>query len=106
MDPAIGELEFEAEENELTLTVDNMSGEWGIFIPQAGDASNDANAADAGNVANGNGQPNGAAAAAEEAGETDVDGSFRTPVAVPGGNAKTDIQFTPSVREPHCFPPP
>ncbi|KAK3323111.1 hypothetical protein B0T19DRAFT_442609 [Cercophora scortea] len=29
----VGELEFEADENELTLTVDNMVGEWGIFVP-------------------------------------------------------------------------
>jgi hypothetical protein len=31
----IGELEFEVEENELTLTVDSLVGEWAIFIPQA-----------------------------------------------------------------------
>ena len=30
---AVGELEFEAEENELTLTVENMNAEWGIFLP-------------------------------------------------------------------------
>ena len=30
---AVGELEFEVEENELTLTVDNMVGEWAIFLP-------------------------------------------------------------------------
>ncbi|KAH7160497.1 hypothetical protein B0J13DRAFT_402305, partial [Dactylonectria estremocensis] len=33
IDSAVGELEFEAEENELTLSVANMNGEWGIFIP-------------------------------------------------------------------------
>ena len=31
----VGELEFEAEENELSLTVDDMNGEWGIFVPSA-----------------------------------------------------------------------
>ncbi|KAL2181125.1 uncharacterized protein P884DRAFT_312107 [Thermothelomyces heterothallicus CBS 202.75] len=30
-----GELEFEAEENELTLTVSNMVGEWAFFVPEA-----------------------------------------------------------------------
>ncbi|KAK4673850.1 hypothetical protein QC763_115540 [Podospora pseudopauciseta] len=29
----VGELEFELEENELTLTVDSLVGEWGIFVP-------------------------------------------------------------------------
>ncbi|KAJ4323528.1 hypothetical protein N0V84_004267 [Fusarium piperis] len=33
IDPAVGELEFEAEENELLIKVDNMNGEWGIFVP-------------------------------------------------------------------------
>ena len=31
----IGELEFEAEENELTLTVDSLVGEWAVFVPTA-----------------------------------------------------------------------
>ncbi|KAK4184587.1 hypothetical protein QBC35DRAFT_47565 [Podospora australis] len=31
----VGELEFEVEENELTLTVDSLVGEWGIFVPTA-----------------------------------------------------------------------
>ncbi|WAO96828.1 Hypothetical protein NCS54_01451500 [Fusarium falciforme] len=35
IDPAVGELEFEAEENELLIKVNNMNGEWGIFIPDA-----------------------------------------------------------------------
>ncbi|GKT41059.1 uncharacterized protein ColSpa_01240 [Colletotrichum spaethianum] len=35
IDPALGELEFEAEENELTLTVANMNGEFAVFLPQA-----------------------------------------------------------------------
>ncbi|KAJ3459823.1 hypothetical protein MRS44_015896 [Fusarium solani] len=35
IDPAVGELEFEVEENELLIKVDNMNGEWGIFIPDA-----------------------------------------------------------------------
>ncbi|KAJ4302508.1 hypothetical protein N0V88_002656 [Collariella sp. IMI 366227] len=30
-----GELEFEADENELTLTVENMVGEWAVFVPEA-----------------------------------------------------------------------
>ncbi|KAK1996328.1 hypothetical protein LX36DRAFT_580623 [Colletotrichum falcatum] len=39
IDPALGELEFEAEENELTLTVANMNGEFAVFIPQAAAAA-------------------------------------------------------------------
>ncbi|KAJ4192423.1 hypothetical protein NW767_010649 [Fusarium falciforme] len=35
IDPAVGELEFQAEENELLIKVNNMNGEWGIFIPDA-----------------------------------------------------------------------
>ncbi|KAF4873779.1 hypothetical protein CGCSCA1_v007010 [Colletotrichum siamense] len=35
IDPALGELEFEAEENELTLKVANMNGEFAVFLPQA-----------------------------------------------------------------------
>ncbi|KAK0622059.1 hypothetical protein B0T17DRAFT_609024 [Bombardia bombarda] len=35
----VGELEFEVDENELTLTVDDMVGEWGIFIPTAAAAT-------------------------------------------------------------------
>ncbi|KAI8821873.1 uncharacterized protein EV422DRAFT_556650 [Fimicolochytrium jonesii] len=33
VDNTIGELEFEAEEREYTLTVNDLNGEWGIFIP-------------------------------------------------------------------------
>ncbi|GJC90738.1 hypothetical protein ColLi_13576 [Colletotrichum liriopes] len=40
IDPALGELEFEAEENELTLTVANMNGEFAVFLPQAAGAGN------------------------------------------------------------------
>ena len=46
IDPAVGELEFEAEENELTLTVANMNAEWGIFLPDAAAAAPAAGAAD------------------------------------------------------------
>ncbi|KAK2759046.1 hypothetical protein FQN54_003145 [Arachnomyces sp. PD_36] len=100
IDPAIGELEFEAEENELSLTVDNMNGEWGIFIPQAGsggNATNAGNAGNAGNAANAGGAPNGGTATdSEEGNETEAQGVFNAAIPVPGGNAKTDIQFTPS----------
>ena len=33
-----GELEFEVEENELSLSVANMVGEWAVFVPQAAGA--------------------------------------------------------------------
>ena len=29
----MGEIEFEAEENELTLTVQDVNAEWAVFIP-------------------------------------------------------------------------
>ena len=35
---ALGESEFELDENEVTLTVTNMVGEWGVFIPDAAGA--------------------------------------------------------------------
>lgn len=78
IDPALGELEFEADENELTLKVADINGEWGIFIPQAGAV---------------------AAAATGEATEEEVlvNGTFGTPTAVTGGNVKTDILFPGNV---------
>ncbi|TQN66667.1 hypothetical protein CSHISOI_08766 [Colletotrichum shisoi] len=38
IDPALGELEFEAEEKELTLTVANTNGEFAVFLPRAAGA--------------------------------------------------------------------
>ncbi|KIW84355.1 hypothetical protein Z517_03605 [Fonsecaea pedrosoi CBS 271.37] len=77
IDPALGELEFEAEENELSLTVADMNGEWGIFVSQAAVASQ--------------------AAAEETPGEeVNVNGTFGTAIAVPGSNVKTDILFLES----------
>ncbi|KAK4227521.1 hypothetical protein QBC38DRAFT_364142 [Podospora fimiseda] len=35
----IGELEFEAEEAELTLKVNNLNGQWAVFLPKAGAAT-------------------------------------------------------------------
>lgn len=80
IDPALGELEFEAEENELTLTVKNINGEWGIFIPTNVVAANAA-------VAKGG----------EGVDENEVAGVFNTAIATPGGNLKTDILFTANV---------
>ncbi|KAK4207304.1 hypothetical protein QBC37DRAFT_98761 [Rhypophila decipiens] len=34
----VGELEFEVEENELTVKVDNLVGEWAVFLPVAAGA--------------------------------------------------------------------
>ncbi|KAK4039351.1 hypothetical protein C8A01DRAFT_47143 [Parachaetomium inaequale] len=39
-----GELEFEVEENELTLSVTNMVGEWAFFLPEAAAAGGGAGA--------------------------------------------------------------
>jgi len=36
---ALGESEFEVEENEISLAVTNMVGEWGVFIPDAAAAA-------------------------------------------------------------------
>jgi hypothetical protein len=36
------EFEFEAEENEITLTVDDLNGEWGVFVPVAAAAGGEA----------------------------------------------------------------
>ncbi|KAK3998260.1 hypothetical protein QBC44DRAFT_386690 [Cladorrhinum sp. PSN332] len=36
---SLGELEFEAEENELTLTVSSLNGQWAVFLPKAGAAA-------------------------------------------------------------------
>ncbi|KAF4623788.1 hypothetical protein D9613_001384 [Agrocybe pediades] len=78
IDDALGELEFEDDENEITLTVKSMIGEWGVFIPSA--AAN-------------NGQNN---EAEEKKDETEVEGAFDKAIATPGGNSKTDILFPPS----------
>ncbi|KAF5386796.1 hypothetical protein D9615_001604 [Tricholomella constricta] len=74
IDDALGELEFEADENELTLTVKNMIGEWGIFVPTA---------AAVGGVA-------------EKKNEIEIVGAFDTAIAISGSNQKTDIFFPES----------
>lgn len=51
--PAVGELEFELEENELTLTVDDMNGEWGVFLPDAAAGDETGSEAGAGDAAAG-----------------------------------------------------
>ncbi|KAM7201708.1 hypothetical protein V8F33_003257 [Rhypophila sp. PSN 637] len=38
----VGELEFEVEENELTVKVDNLVGEWAVFLPVAAAAGAEA----------------------------------------------------------------
>lgn len=72
---ALGELEFEKEEAELTLTVKDMNGEWGIFVP-----SGAAPAAGNGTAVSGK-----------------VTGSFDKVNAVDGGNKRTDIAFAAGV---------
>jgi hypothetical protein len=87
-----GELEFEAEENEITLTVADLNGEWGFFVPVAGQAAG---------AAVGAGSAVDAAGAAEAGAEAEeellIDGAFDTAIAVDGGNAKTDILFPGNV---------
>lgn len=55
IDPALGELEFEVEENELTLTVANMNGEWAAFIPVAAGEGTEAEAGEGAGDATGSG---------------------------------------------------
>ncbi|PPQ93605.1 hypothetical protein CVT25_005485 [Psilocybe cyanescens] len=73
---ALGEEEFEDDENEVTLTVKNMIGEWGVFIPTA-------------DVTNGETKE-------EAKDETEIAGEFDKAIATPAGNSKTDILFTAS----------
>ncbi|KAK2733601.1 hypothetical protein FQN55_003322 [Onygenales sp. PD_40] len=111
VDDALGELEFEAEENEISLIVNNMNGEWGIFIPEG---ATEASLAEAANVTAGADAPliTGAIPAGEPvpdaivplhgeddlaAPETEIMGDFNTVISLPGGNVKTDVLFPPSV---------
>lgn len=95
------EFEFEAEENEISLTVDDANGEWGIFIPSGSQGATAGAAANATGSANAIGAPAGAEAAVDAEGaegdEVLLDGTFDTPTAVDGGNTKTDITFTENV---------
>ncbi|KAK2804892.1 hypothetical protein FQN50_006398 [Emmonsiellopsis sp. PD_5] len=114
VDDSLGELEFEAEENEISLIVNNMNGEWGIFAPEGavGAASAAAANATAGAdppMASGAipaGEPVAGAAAANTSTDaivlvnghtTEIEGDFDTPISVPGGNEKTDIKFPAGV---------
>jgi hypothetical protein len=88
IDPALGELEFEAEENELTLSVSDINGEWAVFVPAA-----------AGEAGAGAGE-----GAAEEGEGTELEvevvGQFDSLVAVQGGDLKQDILFPQGVSRP------
>ncbi|KAK0749191.1 hypothetical protein B0T18DRAFT_436796 [Schizothecium vesticola] len=66
IDDAIGELEFEVEENELTLTVNSLTGTWGIFVPQAAGAAAGAGAGAGAGAAAGNATAGAGAGAAKE----------------------------------------
>jgi len=76
----VGELEFEADENELTLTVDNLVGEWSIFVPNA--------AANAGAGAGAGADTGAGAGAGKDAGE----GAGKGAGKAAGGAANQDIQ--------------
>lgn len=106
VDDTIGELEFEVEENELTLTVDDLNGEWGVFIPAAAAAAADAAVATVAAVAAEATATAAAAAVEEEAAagaaaeaedEVLVTGAFDTAIPVNGGNEKTDVLFPGNV---------
>lgn len=50
---AVGETEFEADENELTTPVDNIVGEFALFLPDAAAATTGGGAAAGGGAATG-----------------------------------------------------
>lgn len=93
IDPALGELEFEADEGEISLSTKSINGEWGIFIPDAA-VSNAAVAANGTAVAEGK---------ESEGGENNVNGNFDKAIATPGANQKTDILFTANVSTTHTL---
>ncbi|TPX59167.1 hypothetical protein PhCBS80983_g02681 [Powellomyces hirtus] len=78
VDETIGKLEVELEENEYTLTVNDLNGEWGVFIPAS---AKKVNATD----------PNLKAKA-----EVVIQSDFGKGTAVSGGNFKNDIAFPTS----------
>lgn len=73
IDSAVGELEFEAEENELTLSVANMNGEWAIFLPAEAGAADPAAGEDAAATET--------PAAGEDAAATETPAATATPAA-------------------------
>lgn len=100
-DPAIGELEFEADENEVTLKAKDMNGEWAILIPNAaGAATGNAQAGKTGQTGQAGGKTGaetGGKAEGEKAGEINLTGVFNKNIAVTGGNSKQDILFPADV---------
>ncbi|KAL6406637.1 hypothetical protein AUP68_09438 [Ilyonectria robusta] len=107
IDSAVGELEFEAEENELTLSVANINGEWAIFLPAEAGAADPAAGEEAaatetpaaGEEATATETP----AAGEEAAATETPAATATPAAGEGAEetpaadeGAEDTESTPS----------
>jgi hypothetical protein len=93
IDEVLGESEFEVEEVEVTVTVTDMNGEWGIFIPTAAVTAAPNNTA----VTNGTAGETAGEKAGEKAGEVELTGVFGAGIEVAGG-LKSDIIFPASVR--------
>ncbi|KAI1357691.1 hypothetical protein F5Y08DRAFT_333688 [Xylaria arbuscula] len=51
VDDSLGEVEFEADENEIVLKVQDLSGEFGIFVPQVAEGGDDAGTGEGGGAA-------------------------------------------------------
>ncbi|KAK0128389.1 hypothetical protein ONS95_000359 [Cadophora gregata] len=118
IEETLGELEFEAEENEVTLNLNKdvtAEGEWGIFLPAAaaggeaaagegeaaageGEAAAGEGEAAAGEAAKGEAGKGEAAAGGANKNETEAAKPAEKPAAKPateeaaGGNATTDVQ--------------
>ncbi|KAH9478011.1 hypothetical protein JR316_0010245 [Psilocybe cubensis] len=99
----LGEQEFEADENEVTLTVKNGNGEWGIFIPTAAVANPAASSTAASASSSVSASASSTSAAAPAASTTaaaegkkdedEITGAFDAAIATPAGNRKTDIIY-------------
>ncbi|KAI0404092.1 hypothetical protein F4802DRAFT_264410 [Xylaria palmicola] len=99
VDDSVGEAEFEADENEIVLKVQDLTGEFGIFVPQAagegaGAGAGNGTEGDAGAGGEGEGEGEGAAEGEEEekAGQIEVTGLFGSPNKVEA-NVFTNLNF-------------
>lgn len=109
IDSAVGELEFEAEENELTLSVANINGEWAIFLPAEAGAADPAAGEEAAATETPAAGEEAAAtetpAAGEEAAATETPAATATPAAGEGAEeapaadeGAEDTESTPESR--------
>ncbi|KAJ3571436.1 hypothetical protein NPX13_g5380 [Xylaria arbuscula] len=84
VDDSLGEVEFEADENEIVLKVQDLSGEFGIFVPQAAEGGGDAGT--------GEGDDGAAEEQDEKAGQIEATGLFGSSNNVEA-NVFTNLNF-------------